>query len=243
MIAPAADLLAVKYAMPPRISLLAPRRIAFRTKCIPSSKRFSRPQPRFASNDASGPPIQENPGEPPSGANESQLPHVSEEQAAMDKITGEEPVEVDQHGTPVQEILKRDKDFQDKAPEVLKQEMNTGQKRSYSTSARRLSEGGLESSSGGSDVMLPSMLQSVQFDGTRASGLQYPDAGLGHKFSPARHGQLEEHRSSQKTLRPSNRPGHQGNYERRETQRSAESKSQDRLAVRPADCLRTCRPY
>lgn len=168
--------------MPPRISLLAPRRIAFRTKCIASSKRFSRPQPRFASNDASGPPIQENPGEPPSGANESQLPHVSEEQAAMDKITGEEPVEIDQHGTPVQDILKRDKDFQDKAPEVLKQEMNTGQKRSYSTSARRLSEGALESSSGGSDVMPPSMLQSVQFDGTRANGLQYPDAGLGHKF-------------------------------------------------------------
>ena len=33
----------------------------------------------------------------------SQLPHVSEEAAAMDKITGDTPPDIDQ-GTPVQEV-------------------------------------------------------------------------------------------------------------------------------------------
>lgn len=37
------------------------------------------------------------------GPNEDQLPHVSEEQAAMDKVTGATPPDIEQ-GTPVQEV-------------------------------------------------------------------------------------------------------------------------------------------
>lgn len=65
-------------------------------------------------------------------------------------------------------ILKRDKEAQKNAPEVLKQEIknsNPSGTRSYSTSARR-----------------PARPDLVQFQTTHAVGLEYPDAGLGHKF-------------------------------------------------------------
>ena len=90
--------------MPPRLSLLAPRRLAFRTTPLVPQKRLSPLQSRLASDDALKDPVQENPGEQPSGANESQIPHVSEEQAAMDKIMGDQPVEIEERGTPVQEV-------------------------------------------------------------------------------------------------------------------------------------------
>jgi small subunit ribosomal protein S7 len=111
-----------------------------------------------------------------------QLPHVTEEQAAIDKVTGETPPDVDQ-GTPVQEIFQRDKDAQDKAPEVLKQQMNSKKSttpsgsRSFSTSARSRLEA--EMTPAAADV--PADI--VQFQDTRAVGLEYPDAGFGHKFS------------------------------------------------------------
>ena len=89
--------------MPPRLSLLAPRRLAFRTTPVVPQKRIALLQSRFASGDGLQDPVQERPGEQPSGANESQIPHVSEEQAAMDKIMGDQPVEIEERGTPVQE--------------------------------------------------------------------------------------------------------------------------------------------
>lgn len=67
---------------------------------------------------------------------------------------------------------------QDKAPEVIKQKMESsgsagaGQKRSYSTSARR----------NATEVQSSQSSDLVHFNQTMAHGLEYPDAGLGHKF-------------------------------------------------------------
>lgn len=77
--------------------------------------------------------------EPGPGPNQDQLPHVSEEAAATSKIKGETGPEIEQ-GTPVQEILQRDKSSQEKAPKVLQEELNTTApkgSRQFSTSARR----------------------------------------------------------------------------------------------------------
>jgi hypothetical protein len=54
-------------------------------------------QQRAASDNASSKDV------PASGANESRLPHVTEEAAAIDKITGGTPPDI-QQGTPVQEV-------------------------------------------------------------------------------------------------------------------------------------------
>ncbi|KAL9053117.1 MAG: hypothetical protein Q9162_004981 [Coniocarpon cinnabarinum] len=66
-----------------------------------------------------------------------QLPHVSEEAAAMSKSMGESGPAVDQ-GTPVQDVLKEkgDKDGFEKLPKVMKESMSQ-QKRSYSTVSSR----------------------------------------------------------------------------------------------------------
>jgi hypothetical protein len=85
--------------------------------------------------------------------------------------------------------LKRDADAQKHAPEVYKQgvqDPSKGQSRSYSTSARRLEQQTSESSSGSADQLPTSMLvpgdDRISFLGTQAEGLDYPDAGPGHKF-------------------------------------------------------------
>ncbi|KAI4127203.1 MAG: hypothetical protein LQ338_003322 [Usnochroma carphineum] len=72
------------------------------------------------------------------GPNQEQLPHVSEEAAITGKITGEGGPEIEQ-GTPVQEILKRDEESQEKAPKVMQEQVQpTSPKgtRSFSTSTR-----------------------------------------------------------------------------------------------------------
>ncbi|EXJ94961.1 hypothetical protein A1O1_00079 [Capronia coronata CBS 617.96] len=178
--------------MPPRISLFTTARsLAFRPSptVVPQKRIAAVPTPspylllpvqnRSASDDASKKPAAAatTPVHPDfKGPNMDQLPHVSEEQAALDKSMGGTPPDIEQ-GTPVQEILQRDKDAQEKAPEVLKQSINAGKSpanstpsgsRSFSTATRRNAEGG---SAG-----------LVQFEDTRAVGLEYPDAGFGHKF-------------------------------------------------------------
>jgi len=104
--------------------------------------------------------------------NEDQLPHVTEEQAAMDKSMGNTPPDIEQ-GTPVQEILQRDKEAQEKAPKVLQEDMKRSSApsgtRSFSTSARRPVEAQAQ--------------ELAQFRGTEIIGLEYPDAGFGHKFA------------------------------------------------------------
>ncbi|KAK5053074.1 hypothetical protein LTR84_002048 [Exophiala bonariae] len=160
--------------MPPRLNLFTARSVAFRTRPSVPQKPFASTllQQRAASDNASSKQPATTPVDPDfKGPNTDQLPHVSEEQAALDKSMGNTPPDINQ-GTPVQEILQRDKDAQDKAPEVLKQAINSDKQskspsgtRSYSTSVRRLAE-----------------VAQVDFIETQAVGLPYPDAGLGHKF-------------------------------------------------------------
>jgi hypothetical protein len=92
--------------------IAAPSRLAFRTRPLVPSKRISPFQSRLASDDTIKRPFQANPGGQPSGANESKLPHVTEEQAAMDKVMGEEPPQIEEQGTPVQDVrgLQSDQD-------------------------------------------------------------------------------------------------------------------------------------
>jgi hypothetical protein len=87
------------------------------------------------------------------------------------------------------QILKRDKEAQEKAPEVMKQDMQNNatsttkspsNSRSFSTSTRRNS---LElRSTPSSEIPPPSSAEMVQFQESRIIGLEYPDAGFGHKF-------------------------------------------------------------
>lgn len=60
---------------------------------------IGRLQARHVSND---PTVAEVPPEA-NGPNQSQLPHVTEERAEMDKVMGETPPDIGQ-GTPVQEV-------------------------------------------------------------------------------------------------------------------------------------------
>ena len=75
-------------------------------------------------------------------------------------------------------MMKRDKDAADNAPQVIKDQMNsqsqngTGQKRSYSTSARRLLE---------QTQVQPSAVPHINQFGM-ITGMEYRNAGPGHKF-------------------------------------------------------------
>ncbi|KAI9838361.1 MAG: hypothetical protein M1819_005629 [Sarea resinae] len=129
--------------MPPRLNLLrASRPIALRPKVAPPSWAVQPmrlrivPVRTFADEKRPSSEIQ------PKGPNMDPLPHVSEEAAALGDITGEGGPELEQ-GTPVQEILERDKDAQDKAPKVIKEDIKSSTPkgtRSFSTSTRRLQE-------------------------------------------------------------------------------------------------------
>ncbi|KAL8974369.1 MAG: hypothetical protein Q9197_001386 [Variospora fuerteventurae] len=133
----------LQQTSPPLCLRLAPRR------CITADEK---PLPTA---DTAGP-----------GPNEGQLPHVSEEAAAMGKITGEGGPEVDQ-GTPVQEVMKRDEKSQEKAPKVMQEQVqSTSAKgtRAFSTSARPRQEAmvgaedsGVESSGSGHIFDLPAL--------------------------------------------------------------------------------------
>ncbi|KAI9811246.1 MAG: hypothetical protein M1827_005578 [Pycnora praestabilis] len=144
--------------MPPRLNLLhRPLCIALRPRpinSIQSGVHKTAPPTVISirSITADEKPLPE--AEQPKGPNQEQLPHVSEEAATMGKITGEGGPEIEQ-GTPVQEILKRDTDAQEKAPQVIQDDMkSTSPKgtRSYSTSARRLQEQALVTMEDDADI-------------------------------------------------------------------------------------------
>jgi small subunit ribosomal protein S7 len=83
------------------------------------------------------------------GPNTDQLPHASEEAAAVSKIKGETGPDLDQ-GTPVQEVVKGDDAAQEKLPKVMKEQAAaagkskaaaaSAGKRSFCTSAVRRDE-------------------------------------------------------------------------------------------------------
>lgn len=84
--------------MPPRISALSLRSVAYRTRPVVPQKRTAQSlQQRFASDDATK-------ASEVKGPNMDQAPHVSEEQAAMDKTMGDTPPDIEGQGTPVQEV-------------------------------------------------------------------------------------------------------------------------------------------
>ncbi|KAF2215463.1 hypothetical protein CERZMDRAFT_35872 [Cercospora zeae-maydis SCOH1-5] len=70
-----------------------------------------------------------------------QAEHVSEEAAKMAKIQGGQGPDIEGQGTPVQDILKEEKDTRENAPQVLKDDVKAGnttkpQTRAFSTYAR-----------------------------------------------------------------------------------------------------------
>ncbi|KAI9817999.1 MAG: hypothetical protein M1832_004520 [Thelocarpon impressellum] len=79
--------------------------------------------------------------EEPRGPNQDVLPHVSEEAAATGDITGEGGPELDQ-GTPVQEILKRDPEGQEKAPRVIQEDISPSKEEN--TASSRFADGAVD---------------------------------------------------------------------------------------------------
>ncbi|KAL8797166.1 MAG: hypothetical protein Q9195_000633 [Heterodermia aff. obscurata] len=98
-------------------------------------------------------PLPETDGKRP-GHDHSHLPHVSEEAAAIGKVTGEGGPDIEEQGTPVQEVLNRDEKAEEKKPEVLKEKPDskvpTGV-RTFSTMARQRADA-LVAASQDSDV-------------------------------------------------------------------------------------------
>lgn len=88
--------------MPPRLYLFCGRPTALRSRASrhainPAFCKLS-PQ-RWITADEKPLPTTEQ----PKGPNQEQLPHVSEEAAAVDKTMGREGPDID-HGTPVQDV-------------------------------------------------------------------------------------------------------------------------------------------
>ena len=126
--------------MPPRLPALhAPRSFVYRpAPCSRLQRRtLSLSSKRLVTADEKPLPEKTQPGP---GPNQDQLPHVSEEAAATGKITGERGPEIEEQGTPVQEVLERDKETMEKAPQVIQDESQKSSPsgtRSFSTWARR----------------------------------------------------------------------------------------------------------
>ncbi|KAL8659905.1 MAG: hypothetical protein Q9226_000199 [Calogaya cf. arnoldii] len=128
--------------MPPRLNIFRSRRPAV---CALRASQQGQPSlclrlaPQKSITTDEKPPPETLPeaekGAP--GPNQQQLPHVSEEAASMSKITGEGGPEIEEQGTPVDEVLKRNKGSQEKAPQVMKEPIQPPSgTRSFSTSTR-----------------------------------------------------------------------------------------------------------
>ncbi|KAJ4311328.1 hypothetical protein N0V94_008003 [Neodidymelliopsis sp. IMI 364377] len=140
--------------MPPRLNISAlSRSIAFRPKpqiqwparsalrVAPSQCRTYADAPPYADQNAA--PAQDRSHKPSS----EPIEHVSEEAAKTAQIMGEQGPDVNQ-GTPVEDILKGDKEAQQHLPKVMQDALKQGNKtpapkgsRSYSTMTTRSSEG------------------------------------------------------------------------------------------------------
>ncbi|KAJ4381494.1 hypothetical protein N0V86_002854 [Didymella sp. IMI 355093] len=132
--------------MPPRLNVSAfSRSIAFRPKPqvqwpARSALRMAPSQSRFYADDA---PAQDRSHKPSS----EPIEHVSEEAAKTAQIMGEKGPDVNQ-GTPIEDIVKGDKEAQKNLPKVMQDALKQGNKtpapkgsRSYSTMTTRSNEG------------------------------------------------------------------------------------------------------
>lgn len=95
--------------MPPRLQLFRSGQACICRPLLPKSTRHQVPlclrlaQQRSITADEKPLPKAEQQGP---GPNQEQLPHVSEEAATMGKITGEGGPDIEEHGTPVQEVYR-----------------------------------------------------------------------------------------------------------------------------------------
>ncbi|SMR48445.1 unnamed protein product [Zymoseptoria tritici ST99CH_1E4] len=123
------------------------------------------------------------------GPNMNQAEHVSEEAAKMANITGGEGPDLTQ-GTPVQDILKEEKETRKNAPQVMKDEVKQGNNpakpstRAFSTLARRQVEVSQNSEASSLDPsMLPSATQQAQYAAELDASSNLPETThKGHKF-------------------------------------------------------------
>lgn len=125
-----------------------------------------------------------------------QQEHVSEEAAKVAKSMGSQGPDLDQ-GTPVQDILKEDKEARENAPQVLKDSLKSKQPpakpqtRPFSTSARQLRPE-LQSISSGADTDVQAQFSSslpltplpdLPTQGSSSAELELsPEEDAGHKF-------------------------------------------------------------
>jgi len=133
----------------------------------------------YASDPSKDLPVSQS--EEPIGPNMANSDHVSEEAAKMAKIQGKEGPDLEQ-GTPVQDILKEDKEAQKNAPQVLKDSLRAKQPspkpggRPFSTYARRRQDMQMEVSDSNdafSAAFPPAEIQSSTLP---------MESGPGHKF-------------------------------------------------------------
>jgi small subunit ribosomal protein S7 len=130
--------------MPPRLNLLAvPRAFPIRSRApIERWRPVTIPQlctPRNRGYADSTKDLPISPDNKGPNTEQSAIPHVSEEAAAMKKSMGETPPELEQ-GTPIEEIVAGDKEAQAKLPKIMKDALKAqtpSGKRSFSTSAIR----------------------------------------------------------------------------------------------------------
>ncbi|CZT25082.1 uncharacterized protein RCC_10810 [Ramularia collo-cygni] len=122
------------------------------------------------------------------GPNMQQQEHVSEEAAKMAKVQGGEGPDMSQ-GTPVQDILKKEKDTRKNAPQVIKDDIKSGKPpakpstRTFSTLARRQMEVTPSSGAGSLDPsMMPSAAQQAQYTADLDASSSLPEETKGHKF-------------------------------------------------------------
>ncbi|KAL3423774.1 37S ribosomal protein S7, mitochondrial [Phlyctema vagabunda] len=114
--------------MPPRLNLLgASRSLAIRARPSIASR-----QPRVFQSVSVARRGFADQKQPTGGPNQDVLGHVSEEAADMGDITGETKPDLGQ-GTPVQEILERDEEGKENAPEVIKEDIENAETESAST--------------------------------------------------------------------------------------------------------------
>ncbi|TKA34170.1 hypothetical protein B0A50_00150 [Salinomyces thailandicus] len=144
-----------------------------------------------------------------SGPNMHQQEHVSEEDAKMKKVMGQEGPDIEGQGTPVQDILKQDAEARKNAPEVMKASVKSSQsaqnarpaapagmggRRDFSTWTRRrmpdLTPQSFDSSSAPLDpAMIPSDDQRATYTGYTAEAqpptpadMSIQEENKGHRF-------------------------------------------------------------
>ncbi|KAI9368534.1 hypothetical protein BJX61DRAFT_546431, partial [Aspergillus egyptiacus] len=186
--------------MPPRLHLLAARSAApifrqsasqryiastFRHSTKPALQYSVSVQQRWNSSNSNDKPLEDVQRQAES------MPHVSEEAAEISKIMDKKcdgtPASPElEQGTPVSEILSRDKEARKHAPKVFQDQLNKGPSgsRSFSTSARRpqLQQQGQGAGSSAADqasaALVESMISQVTSQAAEAAmlppGLKFP---------------------------------------------------------------------